>query len=184
MTPLLLLPLLLLLSPLPTPQASGICPPYFDEDGDIHIAESLVHCAVSMSDAYQPITHVQKYLDMGVTLDVSVRFEFNNLISVNELDNTVSLDFFFRLWWTDVRWNLTKEFWDEVPTSVYYDGIEMYPYLFEADSPLPLWRPDLHFIDIFEVNEEAGLLKLRPGMLLSIIQYTSSIISMMIMSVV
>jgi hypothetical protein len=137
-----------------------------------------------MSDAYQPITHVQKYLDMGVTLDVSVRFEFNNLISVNELDNTVSLDFFFRLWWTDVRWNLTKEFWDEVPTSVYYDGIEMYPYLFEADSPLPLWRPDLHFIDIFEVNEEAGLLKLRPGMLLSIIQYTSSIISMMIMSVV
>eukprot|EP00603_Paraphysomonas_imperforata_P003530 CAMPEP_0114413612 /NCGR_PEP_ID=MMETSP0103-20121206/948_1 /TAXON_ID=37642 ORGANISM="Paraphysomonas imperforata, Strain PA2" /NCGR_SAMPLE_ID=MMETSP0103 /ASSEMBLY_ACC=CAM_ASM_000201 /LENGTH=460 /DNA_ID=CAMNT_0001581699 /DNA_START=129 /DNA_END=1511 /DNA_ORIENTATION=+ len=116
---------------------------------------------MTMSDPYQPITHVQKYLDQNITLDVSVRFEFNNLIMVNELDNTVSLDFFYRLWWQDVRWNLTKEFWNEVPLSVYYD-IEMYSYLFESENALPMWRPDLHFIDIFDINEEAGLFKLRP----------------------
>lgn len=139
------------------------CDPYYNNNGRIHIGRSLTECSLTMSDPYQPITHVQDYVDAGYTLNVLVKLEVNNLIAVDELENTASLDFFYRLWWQDVRWNFTQEFWSHVPISVYYDGIELYSYIFDADSPLPLWKPDLHFVDAKEVDEFAALLKLRPG---------------------
>ena len=144
-------------------EGSYQCLPIFDNEGDISITGSLVQCATHMSDPLQPITHVQKYLDMGVTLTVESRFEFNNLVSVNELENTVTVDFFYRLWWQDIRWNLTEEFWAEVPVSVFYDGIELHALTFDTDEVLPYWRPDLHFIDVKEVETFAVLVKLRPG---------------------
>ena len=74
----------------------GSCPAQLDEEGNLDMDKSLAACAVNMNDPYQPVTHVKHYVDQGVTLSVYVRFEFNNLVSVNELDNTATTDFFFR----------------------------------------------------------------------------------------
>jgi hypothetical protein len=123
------------------------CGPVFDNFGDLHIGRSLMQCAMSMSDPYQPITHVQRYVDAGVECKVSLKYAFNNLIAINELENTATLDFFYRLYWQDIRWNMTKEFWDLVPVSVYFDGVELYAVTFDVDDPIPYWRPDLHFVD-------------------------------------
>jgi hypothetical protein len=139
------------------------CGPNVDSAGNLNMDFSLVNCAVNMmNDPLQPITHVKHYVDQGMQLDVSVRFEFNNLVSINELENTATVDFFYRLWWQDIRWNMTKEFWDLSPPSVYYDGIELQS-LTDLDDPLPYWRPDLHFIDVLEIETFASLVKLRPG---------------------
>ena len=59
---------------------------------------------------------------------------------------------------------MSQEFWDLAPLSVYYDGVEL-TQLTSGDSEpnLPLWLPDLHFIDVLGVESFAQLLKLRPG---------------------
>jgi hypothetical protein len=101
-------------------------------------------CSLSMPGTTQPITHFKKYVDMGIKLVVESNFIFNNLISVDELDQAITMDFFFRLWWQDIRWNIT-DFWDGVPESVYYDGIELAPL---RDAGLRFWIPDIHFIDV------------------------------------
>lgn len=58
---------------------------------------------------------------------------------------------------------MNESVWDDVPVSVFYDGYELYSLLYDGDDPLPLWKPDIHFIDALQVEEFAGLMKLRPG---------------------
>ena len=77
-------------------EAYGACGPVVNSEGKLKMEQSLATCGVNMIDPHQPVTHVKDFVDEGVTLDVYVRFEFNNLVSVNELDNTASIDFFFR----------------------------------------------------------------------------------------
>jgi hypothetical protein len=142
----------------------GNCPPNIDDNGNLDMDFTLANCAAGgMNDPYQPITHVKMYVDQGIELAVVVKFEFNNLVSIDELENTATIDFFYRLYWQDIRWNMSQEFWDLAPISTYYDGVELAPLTFEAENPLPYWRPDLHFIDVLEVETFAELVKLRPG---------------------
>lgn len=142
----------------------GECGPNVDSRGNLNMDFSLYNCGLQlMNDPLQPITHVKMYVDEGINLTVGVKFEFNNLVSVNEMENTATVDFFYRMYWQDIRWNMTKEFWDLAPLSTFYDGIELVGLAFESDNPLMFWRPDIHFIDVLEIETFAQLLKLRPG---------------------
>ena len=142
----------------------GQCGPIVDSVGNLNMDLSLMNCAMKvMNDPLQPITHVKYYVDQGVNLEVTAKFEFNNLVSINELDNTATVDFFYRLWWQDIRWNMTKDFWDLAPLSVLYDGVEL-QVLLDAENPLPFWKPDIHFVDVLALESFAALLKLRPGL--------------------
>jgi len=193
-------------------QVSGmdiaLCGPQVDSRGNLDMDKSLFYCAANMmNDPHQPITHVKMYVDKGIELSVKTKFEFNNLVSVNELENTATVDFFFRyvedtqhcvilflfllcpwvllilyllwvgvvdfliviimsrLWWQDLRWNMTEEFWDLAPVSVYYDGVELDSLMYNSEPTLPIWKPDLHFIDVLEIETFAQLIKLRRGKL-------------------
>jgi hypothetical protein len=146
------------------PSVEANCGPSVDHRGNLNMDFSLYNCSLGyMNDPLQPITHVKMYVDQGVELTVVVKFEFNNLVSINELENTATVDFFYRIYWQDIRWNMSKAFWDLAPLSAYHDGIELAALTFDAETPLPYWRPDLHFIDVLEIDTFAELVKLRPG---------------------
>lgn len=203
----------------------ALCGPEVDSRGNLDMDKSLFMCGMNMmNDPHQPITHVKMYVDEGIELSVLAKFEFNNLVSINELENTATVDFFFRynwlsgniayfiflcviycevisyidvtvdvntmltslllffillilmlvsllccvmmccvinsLWWQDLRWNMTEEFWSLAPISVYYDGVEL-DSLVKSEPALPIWMPDLHFIDVLELDTFAQLIKVR-----------------------
>lgn len=71
-------------------------------NGQLALSRTLFHCASNMADSFQPLTHLVQY--ENINLEVKAGFILNNLVSLNELENTVTFDCFFRLWWTDERW--------------------------------------------------------------------------------
>lgn len=79
-----------------------VCKVSYDEDGAPHADRSLFSCAQEMQDPKFPITNVKKY--ENETLVVTTQFVLNNLISVDEIENTVELDFYWRMFWKDRRW--------------------------------------------------------------------------------
>jgi hypothetical protein len=82
--------------------ASDLCVPIFDEFGNLHTGRSLYHCASVMQDPYMAITSVDQYADQNLTVVSDI--VLNNLIQMNELENYVSIDLYFRLRWQDIRW--------------------------------------------------------------------------------
>jgi hypothetical protein len=137
------------------------CHPIRDDVGVIDITKTLYFCQVNMTDplliySYQP--HVR-------AINVTVQFLINNLIFVNELDNSVTLDFFFKLQWTDARWDI--DMWNEQKNGVINNGINLYPLIAQSDLNLRIWEPDFIFFDESESTVISKNIKLRPKGVLS-----------------
>ena len=79
-----------------------VCNVSYDADGAVHADRSLFNCAQGMQDPKFPITNVKRY--ENETLLVTTQFVLNNLIAVDEIENTVELDFYLRFFWKDRRW--------------------------------------------------------------------------------
>jgi hypothetical protein len=85
---------------------SDLCKPVFDEYGNMHAGRTLYACAFVMQDPYIAVTSVAQYADQNLT--VYSDMVLNNLIEMNELDNYVVIDLYFRLKWQDIRWVSTQ----------------------------------------------------------------------------
>lgn len=81
---------------------SELCKAVVDEYGNVHTTRSLYTCAAVMQDPYMAVTSVAQYSDQNLT--VSSQMVVNNLIEMNELENYVVIDLYFRLYWQDIRW--------------------------------------------------------------------------------
>lgn len=82
--------------------ASFACNVSYDESGAVHADRTFFNCAQGMQDPKFPITNVKDYQNENLT--VSTQFVLNNLISIDEIENTVELDFYMRMFWRDKRW--------------------------------------------------------------------------------
>ncbi len=56
-------------------------------------------------------------------VNVTVQLALNNLINVDDLTNGITMDFYFRLTWTDPRITMPNNFWSYLPAPVFTDGI-------------------------------------------------------------
>jgi len=87
-------------------------------------------------------------------------------MSINELDGTVTMDFYFRLYWQDQRWNFPS-LWEAIEdtTAAYMiaDGAEISGYVRNENNALELWLPDIHFVDGKEEAVLEETLKIRPN---------------------
>jgi len=85
-------------------------------------------------------------------------------MSVSEIDATVTMDFFFRIYWVDQRLNF-PDLWTalaETAPSLLVDGIEL-SYFLNDEEPLRIWRPDVYFNNGKETYFLAETVRLRPG---------------------
>lgn len=96
---------------------------------------------------------------------MQIAYALNNLMSVSEIDATVTMDFFFRIYWVDQRLNF-PELWDELANSkptLLADGLELSYFLRDDDQPLRIWMPDIYFNNGKESHVLVETVRLRPG---------------------
>ena len=70
-----------------------------------------------------------------------------SLIELNEMDNSVTLQIYWDLYWVDQRYNM-PQFWEDQWMSnrnVVTNGIELSMLIADQDMPLNVWLPDLFF---------------------------------------
>ena len=104
------------------------------------IVESLYDCVDHITDALQP----PSYLNNAGVLTVYVAYAINNLMSVSELDSTVTLDFYWRLYWMDERLNIPS-LWEAVNktsagSGLIQVGAEVKELIRNDDRPLNIWQ--------------------------------------------
>jgi len=97
--------------------------------------------------------------------DVRVAYKFNNLMSVAEIDMTATIDFFFRLYWVDERFNM-PELWDTMARDkpeLILDGIELGNLIRDRANPLAIWMPNIYITNAKQIDFMAETIRLRPG---------------------
>ena len=95
---------------------------------------------------------------------VASQFVFNNLVSVDELHQTVIIDFKFRLSWTDNRWNIPQLFnqtLSKMKTSYTSNGIEIQALVKSGDWKI--WLPDITFSDAQSETLLSESIRIRPN---------------------
>ncbi|RYH18672.1 hypothetical protein EON65_26960 [archaeon] len=95
----------------------------FDAAGRIDIQSVLYNCSASIPSPLDIPSMFPNITGGFYPTMVSVQLAINNLIKVDDIGNQLTLDFFFRLRWTDPRWNITDELWEYVnPRAATSDG--------------------------------------------------------------
>ena len=94
-------------------------------------------------------------------VEVFMSFQFNNLLSISELEGTATLDFFWRLYWIWDSLNDTKPV-------LLNTGIELKNMVRSNTLQLNLWLPDLFLVAAKEVDFLDESIRLRPGVRLII----------------
>jgi hypothetical protein len=67
--------------------------------GEPFLQLTTVNCLMNISDSKMPASYTKK----APAVEVEANLVFNNVIEINELAGTATLDFKFRLYWTDER---------------------------------------------------------------------------------
>jgi hypothetical protein len=97
--------------------------------------------------------------------DVRVAYKINNLMSVAEVDMTATIDFFFRLYWVDQRFNL-PQLWEALAAdkpAIVADGIELRDMIRDLNSPLKVWLPNIYLTNGKDMQFLAETIRVRPG---------------------
>lgn len=135
----------------------------FTTAGQLDTGSILYNCsAVIPGNTEPPSTFPNSTGGYSPTM-VSVQLSLNNLISVDDIASRLTIDFFYRLKWVDPRWNLPTEMWDYInPHVLNSDGLSIYGYVY-AQNELEVWKPDITFQQIVEMDVVSESFKLFPG---------------------
>jgi hypothetical protein len=96
----------------------------------------------------------------GTLIPFEAQVSLNNVVAVNEVENTVTIDFLLRVYWTDARLSMPA-LWDAMGTSVQASGVDLMQYV---DSGNPgFWKPDFVFSEASSMEVTNEFLKLYPG---------------------
>lgn len=133
----------------------------FNDYGQFSVQETLQACSDSMRDPLLPISYDPHFEDL---LNVSCQISLSNLVALDEVESTVSLDFFMRQSWNDPRWIMNASFWQHLHPKVKFAGLEIH-HIASADpgdDKTTIWLPDIEIEDTIDIEEYASTLKLYP----------------------
>jgi hypothetical protein len=131
-----------------------VCAETVYKQGNPDMQTTLYNCMNNISYVLQP----PSYCAGAEPVSVYVAYKLNNLMEVSELEGTITMDFFFKLFWMDSRLNIPS-LWPALNESnphIMKDGAELVLMVRNEDNPLNLWLPDLIFYNSKEllVTEE------------------------------
>eukprot|EP01031_Cornospumella_fuschlensis_P039969 gene39969-48689_t len=134
--------------------------------GVLSVTQSLIKCLSNIND---PLIFPGYFFGNGKPMMLYNQVALNNLIRVNEVENSVTFDFYFRLFWQDPRLNMTA-LWDAVldmDPSIAINGINLYEVLGVEDivtgQTPSIWTPDVLFPDSIEQEVNNGFLRILPN---------------------
>lgn len=117
----------------------------FKSNGELDIQTMLYNCSNFIAGNTIPPSAYLSTNGIYEPMNVSVQICLNNLISVDDLNNQLTIDFFFRLRWIDPRWNISTEMWNYLnPKTATSDGLNIIDYV-DNQNELNIWRPDITF---------------------------------------
>ncbi len=91
---------------------------------------------------------------------VNVQYELLNLVAVDDLTSTASLDILFRLKWTDPRWNVPDEMYNDLNPQSLQNGFDITRYVYDSGQILDMWLPNLYFWGVSDEKQFAEVIKL------------------------
>lgn len=97
------------------------------------------------------------YYPINITIQVVV----NNLISVDDITSSMTMDMYLRLSWTDSRWNMPGLFRHLNPECA-LDGVDVTQFVRNANNALNVWLPDVVFTDDTNDVLISELIKIKP----------------------
>lgn len=121
--------------------ASLMMPPYCDtmvysKNGEVDVESTILNCSThATSPTIMP--NYQGLYPINITAQIVV----NNLVNINQLTQTVALDFKFRLTWFDNRLNITDDLFKAVNPVYASNGIDIT--FLRNQGSLQLWLPDM-----------------------------------------
>ena len=135
----------------------------YDNFGQLDFAAMLYNCSANIPGGLLPPSYyANPKTGVFAPTNVSVQFCINNLISVVDESNQITLDFFFRLRWTDPRVNMPG-IWTSLNPHAAQDGIDITRYVYNS-IPVNFWLPDITFQQTDDVQIFAETIKLYPSM--------------------
>jgi hypothetical protein len=114
--------------------------------------------ATCLENAHDPLLFEGYATNNHITVQAQVAL--NNLVEVNEVQNTVSVDFLLRVYWTDTRLNMPA-LWDALGPEMSATGVDLYQFI-QAGNP-GFWLPDFVFSEASSFDVTNEFIKLYPG---------------------
>ena len=127
--------------------------PLYTTNGIVDPYQTIVRCTISHIPAgMNPISYFT-----GEATSVSTGLGINNLMEINEVEGTCTMDIFFELYWKEPRLNLTNLFNVMIKSNPHIekDGIDITTY-YQDNPPLQsdpqIFMPDINFIDARSID--------------------------------
>jgi len=112
--------------------------------------ETLYNCSDNMPSNQEALS----YFIGQPAVNISIEFVLNDLVSVDDITQTIVFDCKFRIQWYDSRWDVPQLFEVLNPNEV-VNGIEINQFVRSDARPLHIWLPNMHFVDA-QIMETMG----------------------------
>ncbi len=147
----------------PTNQGWPPCAyPTFTSAGVLDARAMIYNCINNISSSQIPPSYYDIDGSGYKPVNVSVQFAINNLISVNDLESSITIDFYFRCTWNDPRIYI-PEMWGYINPEASIDGLVITPFIENMNDALNLWLPDFYFLDASNQDLIVQTIKLHPN---------------------
>jgi hypothetical protein len=144
-------------------RCEAVCTAAYGPNGEVDFTTTLYNCSYNMID---PEIIYSYKASVTEPIKVYTQLALNNMIDVDELDSTISLDFYFRLSWIDPRWDI-PEMWVDQKKEIAHEGFAIEQLVLATDETyLHMWLPDISFPDQVDSVIVAQTVKIRPHGLL------------------
>jgi len=77
-------------------------PVYMNNDRNPDTFNTMYQCVSNITDALDP----PSYYENSPPVETFNSFQFNSMMALSELEGTVTVDFFWRIYWIDARLNM------------------------------------------------------------------------------
>jgi hypothetical protein len=135
--------------------------PIYKDSGLLDVTSMLFNCTANIPGQLLPPSYFNPTGEFLPTR-VKIGIVLNNFLSVDDLSSQITMDFYYRLGWTDARLNIPSLF-SELNPEVVKEGIDLAQYIRDANNPLSIWLPDIVFYQSTSVELLAELIKLYQG---------------------
>lgn len=129
--------------------------------GEVDVEAMLYNCTANIPGS---LTIPSYYKNNGVyaPLNVGMQLVVNNLMSIEDVNSEVTLDFWFRNAWVDPRLIFPDEFWGNLNPVAKLEGLDITQYVVSSNQ-LMIWLPDIIFFEGIEIENLVQGIKIFPN---------------------
>jgi hypothetical protein len=136
----------------------------YDPWNRVDVEKMIYNCSGNIQGALFPPSYFDATPgDPFLPTIVNVSVAINSIIKIDDIEGELSLDYWFRMFWTDARWQFPEEMWNHINPKLGAEGIELTQYVRTDGNPLNLWLPDTYAVEAISSEKQSELIHLFPN---------------------